>query len=134
VGTYTQIMKQDKIMKQDQFRKNKNSYICVVLSRRCVPRPGLLPFFCAENSNNNCSCHLPPGTQNMAIIQITVVQCTASYLPICAALTAAASVRVDDLSDPPCPPSAIVGGWPTTCISSTSSCNNDHERHHLLPW
>ncbi len=100
VGTYTRIMKQDKIMKQDQFRKNKNSYICVVLSRCCTPRPGIPPFFCDENSNSNCACHLPPRTQNTAtIIQITVVQRTASYLPICAASTATASVRVDGLSD-----------------------------------
>ncbi len=50
MGTYTQIMKQDwnwnkiEILKQDQFRKNKNSYICVVLSHRFAPQPGP-PFF-----------------------------------------------------------------------------------------
>ncbi len=32
------------ILKQDWFRKNKNSYICVVLSRRFAPWPGPLFF------------------------------------------------------------------------------------------
>ncbi len=54
----------------------------------------------------------------------------ASYLPICATSTAAASVRADNLLDPPRPPSAFVGGQPTTCVLSSSSPNNDCERHH----
>jgi hypothetical protein len=45
------------ILKQDQFRKNKNSNICVVLSRRCAPQPG--PLFCAENSKRLI---LPPAS------------------------------------------------------------------------
>ncbi len=65
VGTYTRIMKQDwnpemRLKSWNKISSGKTKTLTFVQYYHVVSRPGRAPFFCAENSGNNWSCHLPP--------------------------------------------------------------------------